>query len=785
MTCGSNRSARGALDSCRLGAYLGAWGMAATLLAAGCGGGGSNGPDGGGTGDGNAPTVHVAFPPPSSLTDSPMITIRGTVEDADGVAAVRVNGIDARLLTGGTEWEATVPLNHGDNALNIATEDAFGAVDAMAAQLTVELSANWMVTPEAVVADVTNGRALVLDSVLDVLLAVDRATGERTVLSSDDVGSGPELADPIALALDEEGGRVLVLDAGLEALLAVDPATGDRTVIADVDTGAGPALVAPVAMDVDLAGDRALILDNDLVTTPGTPLVTLYAVDLTTGDRTVITDLVTGGGALLKAPVAVAADIANDRALVLDVDETVPDTRTITLYAVALDTGEVTVVSDETNEGPQISSPNDMILDISEDPATRVIVLDEGADAVLAIDLATGTRSIVSADDSNSDEPQLSVPTGIALELGTQGTYVLVLDSGLDALVAVEPVTSVRTLVTGVNIGEGEELRNPLAVMYDARGGSVGQAVVLDGQQDSCVTVDIATGERVLVADDATGSGPVLKGPRAVSLDIPVGPTGQSMPATRVLVVDEDLSALLYVDLASGNRTVIADSSTGAGPALDVPVAVTIQPADEVAGVPYRALVLDIGLDALVAVDLATGDRTVISDAQTGAGPDFGEPLAVAIEIDPTLGLPTGRALVLDTGLDALVGVNLTTGDRVVIADETTGTGPLLDDPLALLLEVELTTIEDEATGETSSAYVSARRALVTDAGEGALLAVDLASGTRNEISGPQFGKGPELTKPTGIALDAAEERVLLVDEGLDALLMVDLRNGERVIVSR
>lgn len=784
MTSGNKRSALGALDSCRLGGYLGACGLAAALFTAGCGGsdGKGNGPDAGGIGDGIAPTVHVAFPPPISLTDTAMITIRGTVADADGVAAVRVNGTDARLSAGGTEWEATVALTHGENDLAIATEDTAGALDVLAAQVTVVLSANWMVTPRAVAADVTNGRALVLDSALDVLLAVDLATGERTVLSSDDVGSGPRLDNPIALAVDADGGRILVLDEGLPALLAVDPATGDRTVIADATTGAGPALVTPVAMDVDLAGGRALILDNDLTTTPGTPLVTLYSVDLTTGERTVIADAATGDGALLIAPVAVAIDVANDRALVLDVDETVPS---ITLYAVALDTGAATVVSDATSEGSPIDSPSAMLLDTSVDPATRVIVLDEGADAVLAVDLATGARSIVSADDNKSDEPQLSVPTAIALEVGEQSTRILVLDSGLDALLAVQPATGARSFVTGVSIGKGPGLGDPVAMMYDNSGDSLGQAVVLDGQQDACIAVDIATGERILVADDATGSGTPLQGPRAVSLDIPVGPTGQSMPANRVLVADEDLAALVYVNLANGSRTVLADANTGAGPALDVPVALTIQPADEVAGIPYRALVLDIGLDALVAVDLATGDRTVISDAQTGAGPAFGEPLAVSIEIDDSLGLPTGRALVVDTSLDALVAVDLANGDRTVIADANTGTGPLLENPLALLLDTKLATIEDANTGETSTAYVSTGRALVVDAGQGALLAVDLASGTRNELSGPQFGKGPELTRPTGVALDADDERALLVDEGLEALLMIDLRTGERVIVSR
>jgi hypothetical protein len=45
-----------------------------------------------------------------------------------------------------------------------------------------------------------------------------------------------------------------------------------------------------------------------------------------------------------------------------------------------------------------------------------------------------------------------------------------------------------------------------------------------------------------------------------------------------------------------------------------------------------RYLVIDGGLDALVAVDSLSGDRTMLSNDATGSGPGFTNPLGMAID---------------------------------------------------------------------------------------------------------------------------------------------------------
>jgi hypothetical protein len=70
----------------------------------------------------------------------------------------------------------------------------------------------------------------------------------------------------------------------------------------------------------------------------------------------------------------------------------------------------------------------------------------------------------------------------------------------------------------------------------------------------------------------------------------------------------------------------------------------------------------------------------VVSDASHGSGPMFQAPCALDIRV-----VQSTKAVVTDTGLDALVQVDLSTGNRVIISDATTGLGPKMNNPLAIV----------------------------------------------------------------------------------------------------
>src|SRR5690606_35423476 len=93
---------------------------------------------------------------------------------------------------------------------------------------------NAFISPAGIVLDAANNRALILDSDSNrrALMAVDLATGERTILCDATTPNGEHpFSSPYGIALDSVNTRVLVTDLNLDAFLAVDLAAGARSAV--------------------------------------------------------------------------------------------------------------------------------------------------------------------------------------------------------------------------------------------------------------------------------------------------------------------------------------------------------------------------------------------------------------------------------------------------------------------------------------------------------------------------------------------------------------------------
>ena len=71
-------------------------------------------------------------------------------------------------------------------------------------------------------------------------------------------------------------------------------------------------------------------------------------------------------------------------------------------------------------------------------------------------------------------------------------------------------------------------------------------------------------------------------------------------------------------------------------------------------------VVVDTGLDAVVRIDPVTGDRTIVSDKNTGSGTDFILPGGISVD-------PEGNIFVIDAGQRLIIRVNSKNGDRIAI----------------------------------------------------------------------------------------------------------------------
>ncbi|WP_428267329.1 hypothetical protein [Haliangium sp.] len=262
----------------------------------------------------------------------------------------------------------------------------------------------------------------------------------------------------------------------------------------------------------------------------------------------------------------------------------------------------------------------------------------------------------------------------------------------------------------------------------------------------------------------------------------------------RVLVADRDLAAVVAVDLASGDRVILSDATIGTGPALSRLVDIAID------ATGHRALVTS-DFSAVIAVDFDSGDRTIVSDASVGAGVPFGSIYKLAVDV------AANRLLVSDLGLTAVLAVDLSTGDRTILAQGDDSPGAL-EHPSHIVIDRSQNRailFEDNPYRFTISAIDleavlmrNQRELLVTERGKRVLLSVDVASGDRVEVLGPNTGPGATLNSMQGLAL-LGRNRVLIGsgsepseirsfhlrtgDEDIDGLHAVDLDTGDREVI--
>ena len=449
------------------------------------------------------------------------------------------------------------------------------------------------------------------------------------------------------------------------------------------------------------------------------------------------------------------------------------------LLEMDLATGVRRLASDDAHgSGPEIPMPGAIAL-----AGDRVLVLGSagGSSTVLSVDLSSGDRTVLS-DDSHGTGPAFA-PGAIAFD----GTRALVIAAAGDGLVAIDPATGDRTPLP---TGSGPSVVEPagLAIVLD-------HAFVVDRSAAAVIDVDLVSGDRAVLSDDARGIGPVLVDPTSIAAD-----------ASGLLVTDGWLGALFRVDPSSGDRSIVSDASTGDGPLALLPAAVAVEGGRALVGV----------LGTVLSVDLVDGRRTpVTSDIDVGSGPRL--PLVTRIAISGDRLLATGGSTNSDV-VCPLVEVELAHGNRRLVSDRTRGSGPFLLAVGGIAIDgahALVTGIDDQArsaifavdrtsgnrsilsgasrgSGPTLEGQgpivVNGHRAIVPSTGTvdgDLLLGVDLVSGDRTVLSGPSVGSGLAFFVCNAMAADEGD--VLLVAHGVSndpALFRVDLATGDRTVVS-
>ena len=329
-------------------------------------------------------------------------------------------------------------------------------VNVHAIKLCLFLFLAWQSVPnDAVAVNLQPGDILVADFSQNAIFRVDPNSGDRTVVSSNTVGTGPMLASPTSLALEADGS--ILVSTRFDFVYRVDPATGNRTEVSGPSQGTGAELLQPTGIEV--ANDGTIFLSDG-----GEGLSTTVAVrriDPSSGNREVISDFTMGSGDFFFGPSHITLN--DDQNVLLAADESA--------FLVDVMTGDRTRISGAGNgaglgilrstgievstEGKLVLSGNLRVNDVATpslfevDPVTgdrlqlsggtvgsgvalrdtqgfafvdnnTVVMGQDQTRSLLSIDLQTGNRSVLSAGDNSTHNllgtgPNFSFPIDVVV----------------------------------------------------------------------------------------------------------------------------------------------------------------------------------------------------------------------------------------------------------------------------------------------------------------------------------------------------------------------------------
>ena len=323
------------------------------------------------------------------------------------------------------------------------------------------------------------------------------------------------------------------------------------------------------------------------------------------------------------------------------------------------DGGRVVASSPLRGSGPDLAGPEGLGVDRER----RVLVANAFNRNLLRVDAESGDRTVVSgcADGPCTSTvgtgPAFLGPRFLAIEPDQR---ILVADRSLPgtyAVVRVEPSSGDRTVVSGCAdsdcaqvVGAGPAIGRLFGIARDG----AGTIYVVDGQ--ALYQIDPVNGDRMLVSGCAdsgcassVGAGPVFGEPTDVAI------TAAGAIFVSYQIEGAVFGALRQIDPATGARALVSgcedvgcNTVRGAGPRFGNPFGIGF-------GLDGSLLVADLSLDAVLRVDLVSGDRTLVSgcadlscSSALGAGPGFGESIDVAVIPEPaSAALATGAVAVL------------------------------------------------------------------------------------------------------------------------------------------
>ena len=464
------------------------------------------------------------------------------------------------------------------------------------------------------------------------IVAVAISTGDRSVISSsseDDPvvgrGDGPELGSPAGLHYQKAFSRFLVVDTYQQALLSVDKDTGDRaTIISNDNSEDGVSMISPSDVALSSNGATAWLLD---------PIgKKVFSAHLPSSTLSLLCSNTAPAGASNNR-----WSSPRNFSYRSGIGLFVSDHFGHTVFSVATSSGSRTAaLSMSAATGPEWKSPSEM--DIDESAETGFIACSSN-NAIYAVSLVDGERSLLSGDGAGSgitlldpvDVAALDAASLIVVDVGagqprvlkvtrSGGVRTLVSGQGVGGGVSFNSASSVTVnasanaayvldpldkTITGVNIDTGDR--------YRVAGGGVGAGPALDEvasiawhsgtssllllQAGSVLSINPASLQRTTLCDlDLAGLNANESGCIAC-------PPGQDY----ALVTLSSPLSVAKISTVTASAVMICDASSAEGP-----------PINEIAGLGYSSTrktlyLLNPSMNAVHAVNAPANEQVIFS----------------------------------------------------------------------------------------------------------------------------------------------------------------------------
>ena len=489
-----------------------------------------------------------------------------------------------------------------------------------------------------------NNRVFVIDAGLEALVEINLITGNRNIISSNSIGNGPELLNPLGIAYDSDKNQILtfILISFQPALIAIDLASGDRSIVTTD-------FALPISIELDRSSNKALIVDQSIRA--------IIEIDLSPGINFGNTQVISGN------------NISNSPSNLI-------------------------------GNGPTLNQPRDISLDISNN---RALVVDSFTGIITSIDLspgvAFGDRNIVSA--SSTGNGVNIFPSNIDIDVLNNQAFLI--DQSLGSSIVridLTPDTNFgdREIISASNtvnlIGSGVNLISADSISLDINNN---RALVTDQTTESVIVIDLATGDREKLSDSS-----LFTGPRTNHEEIIVTDSENN----RAFIFSEGIADLSVIDLTPGqnfgNRSRISNGDI----LFDFPIQNAVDLALDSDNNRVLALLSFFG--DIISVDITSGEVDTVFDAGIGGDIDFLAPTSFALDSI------NNRILVIDQALRAVIAIDLTTGERSVVSDNRT---PNDQNSLNSPIDIAYDPVNN--------------RALVTENDIGSVVIIDLTDGQR------------------------------------------------------